>query len=158
MVRVFGALFASGTFKVTKWDGLAREGCAICWLCFRALSCANDIRRAEQTVQAMVVRWRDAGCAITAFSRVLEGLWKIIWSRWSHMPSPAPKPLKISGYKYRATFASYEKTTSLFAEAAHIWLNTLRGTSSVPSPTANTHSLLSTKHFGNRPITKNIAH
>ena len=113
MVRVFGALLASGTFKATKWDGFAREGCAICGLCLCALSCADNIRRAEQTVQAMVVRWRDAGCAITAFSRVLEGLWKIIWSRWSHMPSPATKPLRISGYKYRATFAPYS-TSKLY--------------------------------------------
>ena len=41
-----GRLLASGTFKVTKWDGFAREGCAICGLCLCALSCANNIRKA----------------------------------------------------------------------------------------------------------------
>lgn len=69
-----------------------------------------------------------------------------------------PLSLSSSGYKYRATFAAYEKSAFLYAEAAHIWLNTLPDTSSVRSPAANKHFLPSTKHVGNRPITKNIAH
>ena len=73
-------------------------GCAFVRCCVRIIFAGQQGGANCTSDGGEVARCRLCYHGFTASSRVLEGLWMIIWSQWSHMPPPAPISLSEQAY------------------------------------------------------------